>query len=540
MKKKSISKFRQFLPFFIIFGAFLILEGGYFLAQNRLAERLPFGVRIANAEYSLVTADDAIDELETRALNFTLRSIVFEFENETIEIFPTEFDLIFAVSKKIGILKKEILNFGEIILPTSLNEKRLRRILLAHFPNLEFGATDARVFLNEKNELEVLPERNGRTTDFTKIADTIKKNSGRLSNKKIVLKSEPIKPKIFANELEKFRDELAQIVTQKLILKKTEYERFEIKLDNRLAWFDFDDEKVILKKDAIEQFVARELNPLTAELPRDVAITRELDGAIKFDGVAKSGRAVDVEKLFNELSNALANNDLEIKIPFRILAAPIKIADDLKNDGIRELVGEAITNYKGSPANRQHNIRIAAAKLNGKIIAPNEEFSFIESLGLISISNGYRQELIIKKGDITPEVGGGVCQVSTTFFRTALDAGLPITDQRPHSMKVSYYSPPGLDATIYPGSADLKFVNDTNFPILIQTVVKEATLRVNFFGTRDGREVKLAGPFYPNGDAITNLRLAGLRMFWTREVTKNGETTISEKYNSSYQIMPEH
>ena len=539
MLKKLPKPFRKFLPFFLIFAAFLLLEASYLIAQNQLSERLPFGVQIADAEYSLVTADEAIAELETRAENFKLRAMLFEVDGMSVEISPAEFDLNFAIAKKISVLKSDLFNFGEISLPTSLNEKRLRKVLLAHFPELDFGATDSRVFLNEKNELEILPERSGRETDFSTVAAKIKEHAGTFLDEKIVIESDPIEPKIFASELEGFRDELADIVKQKLVLRVAAYERFEVHLIDRLAWFDFDGEKVVLKEDAIKNFAAHELNPLLAELPRDVAISRNFDGVVMFDGIAKSGRAVDSEKLFEGITAALSNGQHEIEIPFRVLPSPVKVSPELKSQGIQELVGEAMTSYEGSPANRQHNIRVAAEKLNGKIIPAGEEFSFVDNLGYLTISNGYRQELIIKNGDITPEVGGGVCQVSTTFFRTALDAGLPITRQRPHSMKVTYYDPPGLDATIYPGSADLKFLNDTASPILIQTAVEGTTLRVNFFGTKDDRSVTIAGPFYPNGEAITNLQSAGLRMFWTREVEKDGEI-ISEQYNAAYRLMPEH
>ncbi|MCF7845955.1 MAG: VanW family protein [Candidatus Peribacteraceae bacterium] len=540
MFKKSFLSFRHFLPFFLIFGGFLILEAGYFIAQNRLAERLPFGVQVADAEYSLVSANDAISELETRAQNFTLRPMLFEFDGKTVEIPPAEFDLTFEIAKKIGVLKNEIFNFSEISLPVSLNEKRLRRVLLSYFPELEFSATDARVFLNEVGELEILPERDGRQTDFAEIATAIKKNSGVLADAKVIIENDPVEPKVFAEDLESFREELAEIVKRKLVLKETEYERFEISLLDRLTWFDFDQGEVVLKKDLIEKFVSRELNPLLAKLPRDVSITRTIDGAIEFDGIAQSGRAVDSTALFEKMSRAIESGAEELEIPFRVLPAPVKVATDLANAGIQELVGEAVTNYSGSPLNRQHNIRVAAARLNGKILEPEAEFSFIDALGPVTLSNGYRQELIIKEGDIIPEVGGGVCQVSTTFFRTALNTGLPITDQRPHSMKVTYYDPPGLDATIYPGSADLKFINDTGSPILIQTAVEGTSLRVNFFGTSDGRNVKLAGPFYPDGSPVTNLKLAGLKMFWTRKVDKDGETKISETYNAAYRIMPAH
>lgn len=540
IRKHKKREIQNFLPFFVIFGVFLLLESGYFVTRNQLAERLPFGVRVADAEYSLVPADEAISELETRANNFALRPMVFEVGGQTAEILPAEFDLSFAIAPRIGVLKNEIFNFGEVDLPTDLNEKRLRRILLAHFPELEYGVTDAKIFLNEAGELEILPEKSGRKTNFAKIADAIKKNSGKFSSTPITVESESIEPQVFAAELEPFRDQLTKIIAENLVLKKTEYERFELNLADRIAWFGFDGENIFLKKDAIDKFVTKELDPLLAELPRDVTIAHNLDGTIAFTGIAKNGRAVDNERLFGKIADAIKNGQRELTIPFRTLPAPVKVAEDLQNEGIRELVGEAVTNYGGSPVNRQHNIRVAADRLNGKIIEPGAEFSFVDALGPVTLANGYRQELVIKEGDIIPEVGGGVCQVSTTFFRAALNTGVPITDQKPHSMKVSYYDPPGLDATIYPGSADLKFLNDTSTPILIQTAVEGTSLRVNFFGTSDGRSVKMAGPFYPNGDPVTNLRLAGLRMFWTREVARNGETTISETYNASYKIMPKH
>ncbi|MFA6457949.1 MAG: VanW family protein [Patescibacteria group bacterium] len=543
LKKMRPSKKREiqnFLPFFAIFGIFLLLEVGYFTVRNQFVERLPFGIRIADAEYSLVTADEAISELETRAGNYTLRPLVFEFTGQTAEILPAEFDLRFSVATQVGVLKNEIFNFSEVALPTSLNAKRLRRVLLTHFPELEYSATDARVFLNATGTLEILPEKSGRKTDFTKIVDAVQKNAGKFSSAKVVIANEPIEPKVFASELEPFRERLTKIVSEKMVLKKTEYERFELNLADRIAWFGFDSDSIFLKKELVTKFITDELNPLLGELPRDVTITRNLDGAVAFDGIAQNGRAIDGDALFTELLAAIADGQRELLIPFRVLPAPVKVAEDLKNVGIRELIGEDVTNYAGSPTNRQHNIRVAAGRLNGKIIEPGAEFSFVGALGPVTLANGYRQELVIKEGDIIPEVGGGVCQVSTTFFRTALSAGVPITDQKPHSMKVSYYDPPGLDATIYPGSADLKFLNDTGAPILIQTAIDGTSLRVNFFGTSDGRAVKLAGPFYPNGDPVTNLRLAGLRMFWTREVAKNGETTINEKYSASYKIMPKH
>lgn len=517
-----------------------LLEMTYFIAQNKLADRLPLGLEIGDTPVSLLKKPEVITLLEKRIAEFSNHPIQFEFENQIFEIAPTEINLQFEITKKIDLLSDKIVNFGRIDLPVKLNEKRLRRLLLSRFPELEFSATDAKVFLDKSSKLEILPEKNGNKTDFEKIAEEVKKIAGRFSSLKIVIESEPIKPKIFAKDLESFRIELEKIIAEKLILKKTNYERFEIDLAKRVGWFGFNDGEVFLKRSFINKFIEKELNPLLVELPHDVTISRTLKDEITFEGIAKNGLAIDKDSLFTKMEVALENDWHEIEIPFQILSAPVKISTELADRGIIELIGEAVTNYDGSPENRQHNIRVAAEKLNGQIIEAGTEFSFVDYLGLVTLSNGYRRELVIKEGNIVPEIGGGVCQVSTTFFRTALDAGVPITAQKPHSMKVSYYDPPGLDATVYPGSADLRFLNDTNSPILIQTAVENSSLRVNFFGMKDGRKVKITGPFYPNGDPVTNLRLAGMRMFWTREVAKNGETTISERYSANYKLMPIH
>jgi vancomycin resistance protein YoaR len=98
------------------------------------------------------------------------------------------------------------------------------------------------------------------------------------------------------------------------------------------------------------------------------------------------------------------------------------------------------------------------------LIAPDAEFSFNDVLGPVEPGSGFKMEKVIKKDKAEYELGGGICQVSTTMYRAILQAGLPITERKPHSWKVSYYGQSmghGLDATIYPGVSDLKFLNDT-------------------------------------------------------------------------------
>lgn len=161
--------------------------------------------------------------------------------------------------------------------------------------------------------------------------------------------------------------------------------------------------------------------------------------------------------------------------------------------GIRERLGVGRSTYKGSIPGRVHNVELAAARLNGTLIKPGETFSFNAAVGEVSYATGYQAAYIIKDGRTELGDGGGVCQDSTTVFRAALDAGLPIINRRGHAYRVGYYeqdSKPGLDATVFAPSTDLTFLNDTPGYLLIQTVVDspKRSLSVIIYGTSDGRK----------------------------------------------------
>lgn len=203
----------------------------------------------------------------------------------------------------------------------------------------------------------------------------------------------------------------------------------------------------------------------------------------------------------------------------------------LTNDlGINELVSRGTSKFSGSPNNRRHNIKIGVEKMKGIILAPGEIFSFNEHLGPVEKEQGFLPELVIKRTGTVPELGGGLCQVSSTTFRAAMEAGLPIKERRNHAYAVQYYSPQGTDATIYPGIVDLKFVNDTPAHLLIWPYLKDKdTLIFDFYGTKDSRQVTLQKPI--QYDRKTD---GSMKAEWTRLVTKDGQTSTST-FKSVYQ-----
>ncbi len=155
--------------------------------------------------------------------------------------------------------------------------------------------------------------------------------------------------------------------------------------------------------------------------------------------------------------------------------------------GINALVSSYTTEYGGIP-NRIHNVQLVAHLVDDKLIAPGATFSFNKTTGARNAAKGFLEAPVIVNGELTTGLGGGVCQVSTTVFNAAFEAGVPITARTNHSLYISHY-PQGRDATVDYPDVDLKFVNDTKHWMLLRTVVGPSSLTVNLYGTPTGRKV---------------------------------------------------
>lgn len=227
-----------------------------------------------------------------------------------------------------------------------------------------------------------------------------------------------------------------------------------------------------------------------------------VDGKVTEFQPAEPGKRVNIERAEQQFNAILKQIPLSASRYFPIQLSvetvqPSIATEDSNTYGIREKIGSGYSEFVGSIPGRIHNVGLAASKFNGVLIKPGEVFSFNAIVGDISAATGYQSAYIIKDGRTVLGDGGGVCQVSTTMFRAALSAGLPIIDWTPHAYRVQYYEQanfkPGLDATIFVPSVDFKFKNDLAHHILIQTITDKnnKTLTINFFGTADGRKAEI-------------------------------------------------
>jgi len=311
--------------------------------------------------------------------------------------------------------------------------------------------------------------------------------------------------------------------------------------------------------------LSQNLEPIKKKIDKD-----PVDAQFKFENgrvttfrPSENGQTVGMDKI-NQILEAktltiiTSNKAQEIIIPIPIIIIEPNITTEKANNlGIKELIGKGESTFYHSIPGRVFNINLASSRINGILIAPGEVFSFNKALGDISAFTGYKQAYIIQNGRTVLGDGGGVCQVSTTFFRAILDAGLPVVERNAHAYRVGYYeqdSPPGLDATIFVPSVDLKFKNDTGNYILVQREIdlNNYSLKFYFYGTNDGRVTNISKPIILNQSAPpaplyqddpnlpigqvqqTDFEAWGANVYFTRTVTKNGKTIISDKFTSNY------
>jgi vancomycin resistance protein YoaR len=260
----------------------------------------------------------------------------------------------------------------------------------------------------------------------------------------------------------------------------------------------------------IPQFREDLLNGLLAEIAAEMNTepqnarfifnddTRELDRITN----SGTGRDLDIQETYNVAQEAIRNSSSSIELVFHSISPMVDDNATAADLGITELVHAESSYFFGSSTARIQNIEISAAEFHGLLIGPGETFSMANAMKEVSLDNGYIEALIIFNGKTIEGVGGGVCQVSTTLFRTAFFSGFPVEERHPHAYRVSYYektagnsrdpSLAGLDATVYVPLVDLKFTNDTNYWLLMETYINRPNSRITwkFYSTSDDRSVE--------------------------------------------------
>lgn len=433
-------------------------------------------------------------------------------------------------------------------LPVSydLDENKFNDFIDNNFSFLEKPGKNASLIFID-SELRKIPAQTGYAINRNDLKQKIIANIQTLANDPVSIKISVSSPKITDDKILKAQAQAIALTTGKIYLK---FEKKSWPLERKTIEPSLNFIPVDNPANQNETILGIEIKPdlITDCLEKiQIEINREPANAVfgtfgtKDDKIIivsgeETGAALSLDKstqkIIDEMQKAAANNIKDVAIDLLIEEKQpeisMKTLEDMKIDA---LLGQGKSNFIGSPKNRRLNITTGAAKFNNVIIAVDEEFSFVATLGEISAKTGYVPELVIKEDKVITELGGGLCQVSTTAFRAAIYSGLPILERRPHSYAMPYYAPQGMDSTIYPPHPDLRFKNDTSAPILIQTKIVKNDLIFNFFGKKQKRIIKIIGPNIYDKKIDGSMKAVFWREFYKGDILEKKEPFYST-YNS--------
>ncbi len=220
--------------------------------------------------------------------------------------------------------------------------------------------------------------------------------------------------------------------------------------------------------------------------PRD-ATFRVVSGGIEVVP-AGLGRTIDVATARTAIEKAMFSPTSRSATIATTTTEPSRTTAAAEAMGITGIVGSYTTTYGGTPG-RLHNVQLVADLIDGALVAPGARFSFNQTTGERNEAKGFEEAPVIINGELESGIGGGVCQVSTTLFNAAFEAGLSIDKRTNHALYISHY-PLGRDATVNYPDIDLVFTNDTDKWLLVRTFVGAGSLTVNIYGTPQDRRVE--------------------------------------------------
>ena len=571
----------------------------------RLRKIIP-GVTVAEVDLGNKTEAEAIGLLEQRFVKFSAAKLTFVFEGEKLSKSLSDWGVDFeatssertayVLGRKGGVFKttrdKFRAWFGEVSIPPKfeLNEERFEENLAELREKFYQPEKDATFEISEEG-LEISDSEVGQGVNEGELKAEISSAATDLDFSLRELPVVALQPKVRAENLSQIKDQVETVVfsspqftfgsrswtlSPEEVLALLEFSAGEVSAGesrpipqpSRLDPRNLEGSSSGGLRDATVGKLVEvtscevELNSFISELASEIdrpargGIFELENGRVISFALPHPGYKLDeaeAKKLVSEVLLGLEKS--QVKLPVAVENPPEQKENEY---GIKTLLGEGVSNFKGSIAGRVHNIDLATSRLDGVLIPPGETFSFNQSLGEVSSETGYKTSYVTKDGRPLLGIGGGVCQVSTTMFRAALYSGLPILERTAHAYRVHYYEHfkgPGFDATVYEPSPDLKFKNDTPAYVLIKRYFDAPTNTVKFelYGTSDGRKTEVIGPIIhsqtapPKPAYVPDPTLPkgvtkqvdwaawGAKVTVKRKVTRGGEVLQDDAFFSNFQ-----
>lgn len=489
------------------FGVPLNTEGAFFpgtmVGDLNIAE-LDYGQALALMKAHFADFENtAVDfTFEKQHWNASLNKLGFaiDYESTLAAAWQHGRDASRATQFKAVMIQPEKQSFP--VLFTS-DDSRLQAYLKELNSQIVGAARDASLYL-DADQVRIQPNEDGRELDIEAAAAATRRIVQGAKRGTVELTARPVISQITAEMLEPKR-ELAQTMISSRIDINTGDDVWRIAQSTLRDALVLPEQGVLTDPTFDERIIGEELAEIavaTKRGPADATLGWD-DGLVVIEPDVR-GRELDTAATVQEIIAAARTRDQRtVNAQYQEILAEVR-ADNLDELGITGLLATGDSNFLGSSWERAENVRVSAEHLTHTLVRPGETYDFNKSIGPITLENGFVQGMIIRGSRIVEDIGGGACQASTTVFRAALKAGLPI-DHEYHTYRLAMYEhdgwPPGLDAAIFqpddPNDWDtnLYFTNNTDNWLLVEFNINDTHAFCSIYGTPPGYDVEIEVPY---------------------------------------------
>jgi vancomycin resistance protein YoaR len=528
---KTIRATRLWLPFIFVLitgGIMVVMIFTTLVYQVIHLKRVYPGVIVAGIEAGGMTESELTTAISARVPQYLSHPLTIEANGESWTFTGQELGMrvdvaatvsqAYTVGRQGDLLADMLTHLSLLGTPRQIDPVILydtgpsNQILYRLTEQINYPPQDAQLIIHPDARIEVIPAQRGRQLHIEATQALIETALFNKDTQPVQAVTQEILPAI--PDVEVARQQAENLLSEPLVFKfQTETDNIEWRMEPHVVAGLIDVTQKVDTNGKTQVFVEPNLEKFAPYLEAFAQkINREpVEARLEFDDEtgkpivlqeSSEGRRLGIEAVNQQLLILNEQPTSMVQLPILVIT-PTVSSQNLDSLGIKELVSEATSYFKGSSPERMHNIALAASKFHGVVIPPGQVFSFNHYLGAVNKENGFYDSLIIYGDRTAVGIGGGVCQVSTTAFRAAFFGGFELVERWAHGYRVSWYeikAEPGLDATIYAPEVDFKFRNDAEHYLLIETEtdLTAGTLTFRFYGTQTGRQVIMSQPQLTN------------------------------------------
>jgi vancomycin resistance protein YoaR len=508
--------------------ALLLSAIGLFAFRAAYADKVYPAVAVGDVNVGGMTVDQAVAHVERRAGEMEHETVSFSYNGQTwtptlSEIGATvhvdaSVDAAFALGRddnavaRLGFTRQLLKGDQLVPLRTTVDREALHAWFRNVNADIADPAVDATIVVDGTN-VTITPEHLGTIVDEDAATALILESLRTLEPIATELPTRTDMPNIHASDLEANQAELAAALDGPIVasfagqrweIPPSDLSRF---LAVDVAWRDGGTSvDMTLDKDALASYLNDNFSGVVNSAPVDATVAWNADqGGLVALTPSSDGHTLEADAFADAVTRSFMSDQSPVEIP-AVVVKPAVDANNLAALNIDSLLARGDSNFDGGSEDRDKNIYVGIDLLNGELVPPGGTFSFNGAVGEITADKGFVEAGVIEAETIGRDVGGGICQVSTTVFRAALLSGMPISEWWPHSLRLKGYErdgwTAGFDASILQSGSnpeywgDFKFVNDSDGYILVQSWTDYPHAYVDIYGNDDGRTVDVSDPTF--------------------------------------------